>query len=207
MSLCCSLFFKFLSCSLFGSGPYEARGWAPGRANLAHIRLSPTKGLDTARASIFKHFKLFLLDSEVDLAGSKGEAEVEREAVLVQRRSGSKRARERESERATGRQTETETTRERARERARDSERGGESPESERPCGLRGWGRGRARSRLRAATPALCADNPRRGRANMAHIRQSRPDSGLVFQAKALNYFSIVPSWLGGNNCFKLFSL
>ena len=32
---------------------------------------------------------------------------------------------------------------------------------------------------------------------NMAHIRQSRPDSGLGFQAKVLETFSAVPSSLG----------
>ena len=32
-----------------------------------------------------------------------------------------------------------------------------------------------------------------RGRANMAHIRQSRPDSSLVFQVKVLNPFMLAP--------------
>ena len=40
-------------------------------------------------------------------------------------------------------------------------------------------------------------------RANVAHIRQPRPDSGLVCQAKVLNAFRVVPSsrgsgWMGG---------
>ena len=33
--------------------------------------------------------------------------------------------------------------------------------------------------------------------ANMVHIRQSRPDSGLAFQAKVLETFYVVPSTLG----------
>jgi len=36
-----------------------------------------------------------------------------------------------------------------------------------------------------------------RGRANMAHIRQPRPGSGLGFQTKALKNFEGVPSSLG----------
>ena len=35
-----------------------------------------------------------------------------------------------------------------------------------------------------------------RGRANSAHIRQSRPDSGLAFQVKVLKPFKNVPSLL-----------
>ena len=31
----------------------------------------------------------------------------------------------------------------------------------------------------------------------MAHIRQSRPDSGLGFQVKVLKACYVVPSWLG----------
>jgi hypothetical protein len=34
-------------------------------------------------------------------------------------------------------------------------------------------------------------------RANMAHTRQSRPDSGLVFTLNAVTTFSVVPSSLG----------
>ena len=37
---------------------------------------------------------------------------------------------------------------------------------------------------------------PGRRRANMAHIRQSRPDSGLGVQVKVLETFQIVPSSL-----------
>jgi hypothetical protein len=33
--------------------------------------------------------------------------------------------------------------------------------------------------------------------ANLAHIRQSRPDSGLGFQVKVLQTFQVVPSSLG----------
>ena len=36
-----------------------------------------------------------------------------------------------------------------------------------------------------------------RCRANMAHIRQSRPDSGLGFQVHVLTLFEVVPSSLG----------
>jgi len=36
-----------------------------------------------------------------------------------------------------------------------------------------------------------------RCRANMAHTRQSRPDSGFGFQDKVLKLFSGVPPWLG----------
>ena len=36
-----------------------------------------------------------------------------------------------------------------------------------------------------------------RCRANMAHIRQSRPDSGLGFQVDVLEPFHVVPSSLG----------
>ena len=35
--------------------------------------------------------------------------------------------------------------------------------------------------------------------ANMAHIRQSRPDYGLGFQVKGLATFEMVPSWLGSS--------
>ena len=34
-------------------------------------------------------------------------------------------------------------------------------------------------------------------RANVAHIRQTRPDSGLDFQVEVLEHFQVVPSWLG----------
>jgi len=34
--------------------------------------------------------------------------------------------------------------------------------------------------------------------ANIAHTRQSRPDSGLGFQVKRLEIFKVVPSSLGG---------
>jgi len=37
-----------------------------------------------------------------------------------------------------------------------------------------------------------------RFRANMAHVRQSRPDSGLGFQVKVLKPFQVDPSSLGG---------
>ena len=36
-----------------------------------------------------------------------------------------------------------------------------------------------------------------RCRANMAHVRQSRPDYGLVFQVKVPTTFEVVPSSLG----------
>ena len=36
-----------------------------------------------------------------------------------------------------------------------------------------------------------------RSRANMAHIRHSRPDSGRDFQARDLKTFQVVPSSLG----------
>ena len=36
-----------------------------------------------------------------------------------------------------------------------------------------------------------------RGKANLAHIRQSRPDSGIGFQAKVLHTFEGFPSSLG----------
>ena len=36
-----------------------------------------------------------------------------------------------------------------------------------------------------------------RCRANMAHIRQSGPDSGVVFQVKVLEIFAIIPCSLG----------
>ena len=38
---------------------------------------------------------------------------------------------------------------------------------------------------------------PLRCRVNMAHIRQSRPDSGLGFQVEVLKTFKIVSSSLG----------
>jgi len=37
-----------------------------------------------------------------------------------------------------------------------------------------------------------------RCRANLAHIRQSRPDAGLRLQAKTSQIFHVVPSSLGG---------
>jgi len=42
----------------------------------------------------------------------------------------------------------------------------------------------------KAATPGRC-------RANMAHVRQSRPYCGLGFQVKALDTLQVVPSSLG----------
>ena len=47
-----------------------------------------------------------------------------------------------------------------------------------------------------AALFAGCRSLPPMSRANMAHTRQSRPDSGLGFQVKDLKPFSIVPSSL-----------
>jgi len=44
-----------------------------------------------------------------------------------------------------------------------------------------------------------------RRRANMAHIRQSRPDSVLDIQVKVLKTFEVVPSSLGsGEPRFKI---
>ena len=34
-----------------------------------------------------------------------------------------------------------------------------------------------------------------RGRANVAHARQPRPDSGLCFQVKVLQLFSVTTRW------------
>ena len=34
-------------------------------------------------------------------------------------------------------------------------------------------------------------------RANMAHVRKSRPDLGLGVQVQVTNLFNVVPSWLG----------
>ena len=42
---------------------------------------------------------------------------------------------------------------------------------------------------------------PARSRANMAHVRQSRPDSGLDFQAKVIKTFKGVPSSLESDRC------
>jgi len=39
-----------------------------------------------------------------------------------------------------------------------------------------------------------------RCRANMAHVRQSRPDSGLGFQVKVLKPFKVVPFSLGSGD-------
>jgi len=38
---------------------------------------------------------------------------------------------------------------------------------------------------------------PSRCRANMAHVRQSRPDSGIGFQVKVPEMFQVVPCSLG----------
>jgi len=43
-----------------------------------------------------------------------------------------------------------------------------------------------------------------RSRANMAHTRQSRPDSGLDFQVKVLTTFRVVPSSLGSVSAFTV---
>ena len=43
----------------------------------------------------------------------------------------------------------------------------------------------------------LISEGDLRGRANMAQIRQSRPDSGLGFQVNVLQPFRVVPSSLG----------
>ena len=47
-----------------------------------------------------------------------------------------------------------------------------------------------------------CAFPPeqQRPRANSAHLRQCRPDSGLGFQVEYLIIFSVSPSWLGSGN-------
>jgi len=59
--------------------------------------------------------------------------------------------------------------------------------------GVEGWG-------LRVGCGGFGVEGARarcsRCRANMAHVRQSRPDSGLVFQANALTTFQVVPSSL-----------
>jgi hypothetical protein len=38
------------------------------------------------------------------------------------------------------------------------------------------------------------------GRANMAHLRQSRPDSDLGFQVNVIKTFPVVPTWLGSGS-------
>jgi len=43
-----------------------------------------------------------------------------------------------------------------------------------------------------------------RCRANVAHIRQSRPDSGLGFQVKVLKTFKDVPSSLESGACRQI---
>ena len=53
---------------------------------------------------------------------------------------------------------------------------------------------GRRRHRLpRTISPTRARDTSK----NVAHIRQSRPDSGLGFQAKVLKMFQVAPSSLG----------
>ena len=39
--------------------------------------------------------------------------------------------------------------------------------------------------------------------ANIAHIRHSRPDSGLALQVKVLKIFEAFPSSLGGESKFR----
>ena len=46
------------------------------------------------------------------------------------------------------------------------------------------------------AIPASETPRPNRCRANSAHVRQSRPDSGLEFQVKDFTTFQVVPSSL-----------
>ena len=60
---------------------------------------------------------------------------------------------------------------------------------------LQGWGFG-VQVSLRMSTKTAYKLGYR-CRANMAHIRQSRPDSGLGFQVKILTPFHVVPSSLG----------
>jgi len=65
--------------------------------------------------------------------------------------------------------------------------------------GLRLWGLGLCilLFPLPSMPPQLTGPPSFRCRANMAHVRQSRPDSGLGFQAKVLKIFSSVPSSFG----------
>ena len=62
---------------------------------------------------------------------------------------------------------------------------------------MRGFPRNRA---PKPTTPEIASETQARGtprcRANLAHIRQSRPDSGLGFQVKFLTTFYGVPSSL-----------
>ena len=44
----------------------------------------------------------------------------------------------------------------------------------------------------------------RRCRENLAHIRQSQPDSGLSVQDKILETIKVVPPWLGSGTAFGL---
>ena len=54
---------------------------------------------------------------------------------------------------------------------------------------------------------ASSASQPRQrggSRKNAAHIRKSRPDSGLGSQVQALETFKVVPSWLESGEGFGL---
>ena len=58
-------------------------------------------------------------------------------------------------------------------------------------CLVRAWiFGGYSRRHMHQAVPCRC-------RATMAHVRQSRPDSGTGFQAKVLKTFQVAPSSLG----------
>jgi len=52
--------------------------------------------------------------------------------------------------------------------------------------------------------PYTHSESPCRCTANMAHVRQSRPDSGLGFQLKVLKPFEAVPSSLGRSSRIPL---
>ena len=90
----------------------------------------------------------------------------------------SKKVRERERER--------ERVRERVREREREREREGER-EGERE---------RERESV-SVCEASGQPSTIRCRANMAHVSQSRPHSGLCFQINVLQRFQVVPASLG----------
>ena len=53
------------------------------------------------------------------------------------------------------------------------------------------------RGEIRKPGGLLGIPNPNLCRANVARVRQSRPDSGLVFEVKVRKTFKVVPSWLG----------
>ena len=89
---------------------------------------------------------------------------------------------------------------------------GGDGPASERksegPASGREGPASGAEELLRIVKSLPASGVPRAdvaGRANVAHVRQSRPDIGLGFEAKDVGTFKAVPSFLGRGYCDQQF--